>query len=238
MEDSDRRMRDADGRIRDLDDRVDDLEGRLDNLESDHQRLSSKFGYTEDLDDELRSIRGDISSCEHKIEEVDEELRDRVSDIDQAVRRLLQHVRLVEGQLMASGGAQLADLDTFTKDQCSLARRVERGWQARSLLLSDHDRSTFQYRLRHHGETAEQHRAHRTTVIDTVGTLTGTRYGARARAQAATELRDALTRERRLRQDLDRQTRPAKEAEDALAADAKTRAENQSVMAAAARAEK
>lgn len=224
-------MEDVDRRIRDLDSRIDDLEG-------EYGSLSGKFGYTEDLDHELGSIRSDIRSCEAKIEEVDEELRDRVDDTEQAVNRLVQHVRLLEGQLLASGGAQQADLDTFPKDQHDLARTMERGRQARGLLLSDHERSTFQHRLRYHRDSAENFRAHRATVTDAVGALLSTRFGSRARIEAADKLREAVMVERRLRQDLDRQAALAAEAEDALATDAKTRAEKQSVMAAGIRAEK
>ncbi|WP_367318204.1 hypothetical protein [Streptomyces sp. HUAS ZL42] len=231
MEDVDRRMRDADRKIRDLD-------SRLDDLESDQQRLSDKFGYTEDLDHELGSLRDSISGCDDKIEELDQELRDRVDDTDQTVKRLVQQVRLLEGLLKASGKAQSADLDTVTEDLRSLARSMQRGWQARRLLLSNHERTTFQQRIRHHRATTQQHRTHRATVIDTVGTLIATRYGSRAHAQAAQELREALAREEQLRQSLERQTKPAEEAQDALAADEKTRTDNEAVMAEGTRAEK
>jgi len=63
-------------------------------------------------------------------------------------------------------------------------------------------------------------------------------HNSRAHAQAAQELYETLATERQLRQSLDRQTRPAEEAEDALAADAKTRTDNQSVTAEGTRAEK
>ncbi|MFG2803673.1 hypothetical protein [Streptomyces pseudovenezuelae] len=105
-------------------------------------------------------------------------------------------------------------------------------------MLSEFERTTFQQRIRYHRKTTEEHRAHRTTVIDTVGTLIATRYGSRTHAQAAQELQEALARERQLRQSLDRQIQPAEEAEDALAADAKTRTDNQAVMTAGIRAEK
>ncbi|MFF2937119.1 hypothetical protein [Streptomyces mirabilis] len=71
----------------------------------------------------------------------------------------------------------------------------------------------------------------------TTGTLLATRYGSRSRAEAADKLGQALVGERGLRQGLDRQSRLAEEAESALAADATTRAEKQSVIAAGAKAE-
>ncbi|MFJ3594587.1 hypothetical protein ACIQUY_34925 [Streptomyces sp. NPDC090231] len=52
----DSQFRDTDRRVRDTDRRVDDLDSRLDDLEGDHERLKSRFGYTEDLDHELRSF--------------------------------------------------------------------------------------------------------------------------------------------------------------------------------------
>ncbi|MEU1036319.1 hypothetical protein ABZ402_48420 [Streptomyces mirabilis] len=223
--------------MEDVDRRIRGLDSRLDDLESEHESLGRKFGYTEDLDHELGSIRSDVRSCEGKLEELDGELRDRVSDTERTINRLVEQVRLLEGQLLASGGVQLADLDTFSKDQRALARSRERGRQARSTLLSDHDRTTFQIRLRHRRETAGELRAHRTTVVDAVGTLLATRYGSRSRAEAADKLGQALVGERGLRQGLDRESRLAEEAESALAVDATTRAEKQSVIAAGAKAE-
>lgn len=41
-------FRDTDRRVRDTDRRVDDLDSRLDDLEGAHERLKSRFGYTED----------------------------------------------------------------------------------------------------------------------------------------------------------------------------------------------
>lgn len=102
--------------------------------------------------------------------------RERADDTDQAVKRLVEQVRLLEGQVMASGGAQPADLDTFTKDQHALARTMESGWWARSRLLSDYHRHAFQQRLRYRDESAERYKAHRSTVIKAAGTLATTRY--------------------------------------------------------------
>ncbi|WP_432190421.1 hypothetical protein [Streptomyces sp. Tue6028] len=231
MEDFDHQMRDTDRRIRNLD-------SRLDDLETEQQSLSGKFGYTEDLDHELTSIRSNVRSCEDKLDELDEELRERASDTDRTVKRLAQQVRLLEGQLKASGGAQPADLDAYTKDQRALARTMESGWQARSTLLSDHERHAFQQRLRYVHESAEQYKTHRSAVIKAAGTLATTRYGSTTHAQAAKELREALTHEPRLRQDLHHQTGLAKEAEQALEADTQTRTDKQAVMAAGTRAER
>ncbi|MEU3290324.1 hypothetical protein [Streptomyces longwoodensis] len=119
-EDLDRRLRDTDRRLRNLDQRIDDLEG-------DHQSLKSKFGYTEDLDYERRDIRSDISGCDDKIDKVEEELGDRIDDTEQAIKRLTQHVRLLDGQLKMSAGVPAADLDTYTKDQRALARHDAEG---------------------------------------------------------------------------------------------------------------
>lgn len=71
-------FRDTDRRVRDTDRRVDDLDSRLDDLEGEHERLKSRFGYTEDLDHELRSLRDDVSGLESTTEEVD----GRVDELD------------------------------------------------------------------------------------------------------------------------------------------------------------
>ncbi|MCX4481661.1 hypothetical protein OOK44_35400 [Streptomyces cellulosae] len=230
-EDLERRLRDTERRIRDLD-------GRLDDLGTEHQSLKSKFGYTEDLDDELRRIRSDVSECESKIENLEEELSDRVGDTEQATQRLTQHVRLLEGQIMAAGGVPEADLDTFTKDQRALARTMERGWAARRLLLSDHERRTHELRVQRRRETARRHRAARTAAVDAVGALIASRYGTHGHTEAAGRLRAAITEETRLRQELARQSPSADKSADALAGDAETRADKQPVMAAGDRAEK
>ncbi|MFF3327845.1 hypothetical protein [Streptomyces sp. NPDC002889] len=106
----------AERRLRDTDRRIRDLDSRLDDLDTEHQSLKGKFGYTEDLDHELRRIRNDVSECESKIDNLEGGLSDRIGDTEQATKRLTQHVRLPEGQIMAPGGARAADLDTFGKD--------------------------------------------------------------------------------------------------------------------------
>ncbi|MGW5931354.1 hypothetical protein ACWF2L_34730 [Streptomyces anulatus] len=69
-------FRDTDRRVRDTDRRVDDLDSRLDDVEGAHERLKSRFGYTEDLDHELRSLRDDVSGLETTTEEVDGGMKD------------------------------------------------------------------------------------------------------------------------------------------------------------------
>ncbi|MDG4537116.1 hypothetical protein [Streptomyces sp. AV19] len=213
-----------------------DLEDRVDSLESDLRSLNGKFGYTEHLDDELRSIRSDISDAEGKLEEIENDLGSHITDTNRTLKRLIGQVQLLEGRLLASGVAQLADLDTFTDEQRQLARAMDRGRQASSLLLNPYERSMHQQRVQHFETTVAQHRQHRTTVIAAVGKLT--RTGApRERGSAAAELAKALEQERRLRQDLDRQAGLVEAADIALAADAKARAEQQDVIAAGQKAE-
>ncbi|MBC2908342.1 hypothetical protein, partial [Streptomyces cupreus] len=231
MEDLDRRLRDTDRRVRDLDSRFDDLE-------TDHQALSRKFGYTEDLDYELRAIRDEISEYDDKIDKVEEELGDRIGDTEQAINRLTQHVRLLDGQIKISQGVPEADLDTFTRDQRALARTMAQGWSARSQLLGDHERFTHQVRVRHHRETEAKHRQARAAVVESVGAFTASRYGTSGHSEATTRLRTAIADERRLRQDLTRQIPGAKESAKALADDASTRASQQPTMSAGDRAEK
>ncbi len=230
-EDLDRRLRDTDRRLRDLDQRIDDLD-------SEHQSLKSKFGYTEDLDYELRDIRSDISECDDKIDKVEEELGDRIGDTEQAIKRLTQHVRLLDGQLKVSGGVPAADLDTYTKDQHALARTMLKGWNARSLLLGDHDSHTHQVRVRHHRETADRHRTALAAVVDAIGAVTASRYGTTGHSEAAGRLRAAIADEARLRQDLARQAPHAEASATALADDSSTRADKQPAMSAGDRAEK
>ncbi|WP_406500207.1 hypothetical protein OG936_37640 [Streptomyces sp. NBC_00846] len=221
----------------DYDREIRDLDNRVDSLESDLQSLSDKFGYTGHLDDELRDIRNDISSADSKIEELDDDLQDHIGKTGRAVKRLIGQVQLLEGHLLASGGAQLADLDTFTAEQRQQAAAIERGRHARSVLLTAHERNMHQQRVRRFETSATQHREHQATVIATAGKLTGT-AGSRDREQAVTELEKLVTQERRLRQELDQQADRAEEADNALAADAKARAEKQGVIAAGEKAEK
>ncbi|WP_234319486.1 hypothetical protein [Streptomyces sp. NRRL S-237] len=209
-----------------------DLDHRIDSLESDLSSLSGKFGYTEDLDYELRDIRSDVSGAESRIEELDTELQDLVRDTDRAVKRLVGQVQLLEGQLLASGVACHADLDTFTDAQRKLARAVRLGWEARSALLSEYEQMGHRERIQRFGALVAQHQEHRATVIAAVGKLIGTGGAARERAKAVTELERALGQEQRLSLDLDRQTEPLAAAKRALAADAQVRAEKQGVISA------
>ncbi|MFE9942004.1 hypothetical protein [Streptomyces hirsutus] len=231
-------MEDLERRLRDTDRRLHDMDSRLDDLETDHQSLSRKFGYTEDLDYELRDIRGDVSECDDRIDKAEEELGDRIADTEQAIKRLTQHVRLLDGQIKVAHGVPTADLDTFTVDQRALARTMERGWTARSLLLGDHDRVTHQVRVRQQRDTAAKHRAALAAVVKTVGGFTASRYGTTDHSQAADRLRTAIAEEKRLRQDLTRQAPGAEESANALTNDASTRADKQPVIAAGDRADK
>lgn len=232
-------------RLQDTDRRFRDLDGRLDDLDRDHQSLKTRFGHTDDLDHELRSIRSDVSECEEKIERVDDrvdeiegELGGRVDAAEQSVKRLTQHVRLLEGQIMAAGGAPAADLDTFTKDQRALARTMRSGWNAADALLSDRARTNHQAVVERFHDTRTRHEAARKHVIDLVGALAGNRYDTDDHSEAATRLRGAITTEATLRQNMARQTADAQGAADALAADTETRADQQPAIAAGARAEK
>ncbi|WP_327419625.1 hypothetical protein [Streptomyces sp. NBC_01233] len=218
------------------DHQIRDLDHRIDSLDSDLSSLSGKFGDTEDLGYELRDIRSDVSSAETKLEELETELQDHVGETDRAVKRLVGQVRLLEGQLLAAGGAQRADLDSFSAEQRKLARAVSLGWEARAALLSEYEQSAYRQRVQRFGASIVQHQEHRAEVIDAVGRLVGTGT-ARERAAAVTELGQALGQERRLSQDLDRQADPAAEAKRALAADARVRAEKQGVIAAGEKAE-
>ncbi|MCX4546522.1 hypothetical protein [Streptomyces sp. NBC_01565] len=220
----------------DYDHQIRDLDHRIDSLESDLSSLSGKFGDTDDLDYELRDIRSDVSSAESKLEELETELNDHVGETDRAMKQLVGQVRLLEGQLLAAGGAQRADLDSFTAEQRKLARAVSLGWEARNALLGDYERSAHRQRVQRFGASTVQHQEHRAEVIAAVGKLVAT-GAARDRAAAVTELGQALGQERRFSQDLERQAGPAAEAKRALAADAKVRAEKQSVIVAGEKAE-
>jgi len=232
------RLQAADGRFHDLDRRVDDVE-------SDLQRLKDRFGYTEDLDHELRRIRSDLSERESEIEliddrvdELEDDLGGRVGAAEQAVKRLTQQVRLLEGQVIASGGAPAADLDTFTTDQRALARTMQAGWTAADTLLSDHTRTTHQACVERFHDTRARHQAARKAVVALAGALASNRYGTDAHTQAAAQLGGAIASEATLRQNTARLAAGAKEAADALAADAATRADKQPAIAAGTRAEK
>ncbi|GAA2718451.1 MULTISPECIES: hypothetical protein [Streptomyces] len=218
------------------DHQIRDLDSRIDALESDLRSLSGKFGYTEDLGYELRNIRDDIAGTEGKLDELDTDLRDHITDTNRALQRLIGQVRLLEGQLLASGGAQLADLDTVTQEQRRLARAVARGREASSVLLTPHERSAHQQRIQRFESTVEHHRQHRTAVISTVGKLTRTTAPG-DREKAAAELAQALATEQHLRQTLDHQADLLKAADTALAADAQARAEKHGVIEAGKKAE-
>ncbi|WP_326693185.1 hypothetical protein OIE63_39345 (plasmid) [Streptomyces sp. NBC_01795] len=218
--------------------RVRDLDRRLDDLDSEHESLKTRFGYTDDLDYELRDIRSDIEQVDGRVDEIREELGGRVDTAEQAVARLTRHVRLLEGQIMAAGGAPAADLDTFTKDQRSLARTMQSGWNAAEFLLSDHSRGIHRARVERFRNTRARHQTAREEVVELTGTLAGTRYGTQDHTEAATQLRSAITTEATLRQGLARQEAEAQEASEALAADTTARADKQPAIAAGVRAEK
>ncbi|MFF1465738.1 hypothetical protein [Streptomyces sp. NPDC058330] len=227
-------FRDTDRRVRDTDRRVSDLDSRLDDLEGEHERLKSRFGYTEDLDHELRSLRDDISGLETTTEEVDgraDELDDRVKVAERTVKRLTQHVRLLEGQIMAVGNVPPADLDTFTKDQRALAARMESGWDAADVLLTSTRRTHHQNRVQRFHDAQARHQATREEAVALVGTLLSTPYNTQPHAKAATKLRSVIAREATERQGLARQASEARTSTAALVADRVATADKQPAIA-------
>ncbi|MGW2107651.1 hypothetical protein [Streptomyces sp. NPDC001948] len=236
----DSQFRDTDRRVRNIDLQVSGLDSRLDDLEGEHERLKSRFGYTEDLDHELRSLRDDISGLETTTEEVDgrvDELDDRVETAERAVKRLTQHVRLLEGQIMAVGNVPPADLDTFTKDQRALAATMESGWDAADVLLTSTLRTYHQNRVQRFHDARARHQATREEAVALVGTLLGTPHNTQPHAKAATKLRSVIARETTERQGFARQASEARKATEALAADRAATADKQPTIAAGQRAE-
>lgn len=236
----DSQFRDTERRVRDTDRRVSDLDSRLDDLEGEHERLKSRFGYTEDLDHELRSLRDDISGLETTTEEVDgraDELDERVKAAERTVKRLTQHVRLLEGQIMAAGNVPAADLDTYTKDQHALAATMESGWDAADALLTSTLRTHHKIRVQRFHDAQARHQATREEAVALVGTLLSTPYTTQPHARAATELRSVIVREVTERQGLARQASEARMSTAALAADRAATADKQPAIAAGRRAE-
>ncbi|WP_327170226.1 hypothetical protein OG471_01270 [Streptomyces sp. NBC_01336] len=166
--------------FQDTDRRVRDLDRRLDDLESEHESLKSRFGYTDDLDHDLRTIRDDVSSCESAAEEADgrvDDLEGRVEAAERTVKRLTQHVRLLEGQIIATGKIPHADLDTFTTDQHALARTMRTGQEAADALLHDDLRYQYQAQIRRYNETRSAHQNTREEVVTLTGALLSHRHG-------------------------------------------------------------
>ncbi len=75
------------------------------------------------------------------------------------MKRLSQHVRLLEGQIMAVGNVPPADLDTFTKDQRALAATMESGWDAADALLTSTRRTYHQNRVQRFHDAQARHQA-------------------------------------------------------------------------------
>ncbi|WUW19290.1 hypothetical protein OG521_00220 [Streptomyces sp. NBC_01463] len=226
--------------FQDTDRRVRDLDRRLDDLESEHESLKSRFGYTEDLDHDLRTIRDNVSSCESAAEEVDgrvDDLEGRVEAAERTVKRLTQHVRLLEGQIIATGKIPHADLDTFTTDQHALARTMRTGQEAADDLLHDDLRYQYQAQIRRFNETRSAHEDAREEVVALTGALLSHRHGTPARTQTATKLRTAIANEATRRRNFRQQSGQARRATAALAADRTAAADKQPAIAAGERAE-
>ncbi|MFF5881089.1 hypothetical protein ACIQ9M_34670 [Streptomyces californicus] len=236
----DAQFRATDRRVRTIDMQVSGLDRRLDDLEGEHERLKSRFGYTEDLDHELRSLRDDVSGLESTTEEVDgrvDDLDDRVESAERTVNRLTQHVRLLEGQIMATGNIPPADLDTFTKDQHALAATMAAGWDAADALLTPTLRAHHQGQVQRFRTAQAEHRATRQEAVALVATLLGTAPTTQAHKKTGTRLRSVIDRESTERQALARQAAGARAATAALAADRAATADKQPAIAAGQRAE-
>lgn len=236
---------DVDYRLRNAENRLHTLDRRIDDLESEHSSLETKFGFTEDLDSELRRIRDAVSECEDRAEQLEEkassledDLTGRVNDAARAVKRLTQHVRLLEGQVIAAGAAPAADLDAFTADQRALAGTMLRGWKAAESLLPQYESSTHRRRVQRSRQTAAEHLKARDAVVNLTGVLAAQRWGGKEHADAAERLPAAITREATLRRRAAEQEDEARESTGALDADAEVRASSRPDIDAGVRAEK
>lgn len=236
---------DLEDRLRHAENRLHTLDRRIDDLESKHSSLETKFGFTEDLDYELRRIRDAVSECEDRAEQLEDkansledDLTGRVNDAAQTVKRLTQHVRLLEGQIIAVGAAPAADLDTFTADQRALAGTMLRGWKAAESLLPHYESSAHRQRVQRSHQTTAEHNEARDDVVNLTGVLAAQRWGSKEHTDAAKRLPAAITREATLRRKAAEQQDEAQASTEALNADAEVRASSRPDIDAGVRAEK
>ncbi|NNN32180.1 hypothetical protein HLK59_17790 [Streptomyces sp. S3(2020)] len=170
-----------------LDSRTRSLESEVSDLESEVDSLRSKLGQVDDLDYELRDIRGDISRFQDELGELGDDVRSDISDTDRALKRLTGRVQAPEAHFRASEGAPVADFDTIGADWRQLAQIADRGQRMRAGLLSDAQRDAHRSAIRAHQRALEERDVHRGKVIEACGTLATTPLTVPSHAQAVAE---------------------------------------------------
>ncbi|MDV9186835.1 hypothetical protein R6L23_01055 [Streptomyces sp. SR27] len=174
-------------KIRRLESRTGEVESRASSAEDEIESLKRRIGYVDDLDFELRDIRDDARRIQGELDELDSDVRSDIADVEQAVKRLTGRIQLLEGHLLAAGGAPAADLDTVEPEWKHLAKAAATAAQTREGLLTDTQRTNHLSRIRAHESAVKERDEHQATVVEAARILSSTKRTSGVFKKAALE---------------------------------------------------
>ncbi|MFE5484120.1 hypothetical protein [Streptomyces sp. NPDC056527] len=225
-------------KIRRLESRTGEVEDRTSSVEDDVETLKSKIGYVSDLDYELRDIRDDIGRVQGELDELDSDVRSEIAGVEQAVKRLTGRIQLLEGHLLANGGAPAADLDTVEPEWKQLAKTASTAAQAREDLLTDARRATHLARIRAHESAVEERDEHQAKVVEAARILSSTSRTSPAFKQAVVDFNASRQVADGRAAQAESSASAAEQARAALARDEKLRSAKASVLDAGDKAQR
>ncbi|MEU6762738.1 hypothetical protein ABZ916_09455 [Streptomyces sp. NPDC046853] len=223
---------------------ISQLDNRVDDLERDVRSLKDKFGYTEDLDEELRQLRSGVSDADDKADEVssnldglDRDVRSHISDTLRSVQQLTARIQVIEAHLAKAGTMPRADFDTVPASWQALAQVTARTREVRADLLDYGDRHRSQSRIRSYQEAVDTRDEAYSRVLDATQALASTGTGTDAHTQAVRDLSTARHQAQLYSRQAQQRSGAASQARRLLAADEQARSEHADLLQEGAKAE-
>ncbi|MFE2584568.1 hypothetical protein [Streptomyces sp. NPDC059378] len=225
--------------------KIRDLDSRIEDLENDLESLKRSFGYIEDLEYELRSIRDAARDADDKADEVssnledlDNDARGHIADTDRTLKKLTARIQLMEANLAAADKMPHADFDSFPASWYALGARAGKARAARTLLLTAFERESYSSSIRSHRDAVGQRNEQYAAVLTAAKTLATTTFGTPQHEQAG----QAYTTARRQADQYARTTRQGaakvRRAQSALTQDRETRVRDAELLAEGVEAQK
>ncbi|MGW7674075.1 CopG family transcriptional regulator [Streptomyces sp. NPDC054775] len=234
-----------DGSYTNLDRKVHNLETSLHRALSEVRDHDSKLsevedavGQLEDIPRRVDTLEYDLREAKEETERVDNDLGDRISEVDGGVDRLATRVAALERYLRQAEGAVVVDLDEDRGGELhALAVTVNKGLDARAGLLPDYERSRLKLSGAHLTQALEERRQHRAAVLRAAAVLATTQAKAPERQAAELDFKASVPKAREAQGRVGPLRTSAEDAREKLEADDALRVKKAKVIEAGQRAD-
>ncbi|MCX4428882.1 CopG family transcriptional regulator [Streptomyces mirabilis] len=193
--------------------------------------VEDAVGQLEDIPRRVDSLEYDLREVKEETDRVDNDLGDRISEVDGSVDRLATRVAALERYLRQAEGAVVVDLDEDRGGELhALAVTVNKGLDARAGLLADYERSRLQLAGAHLKHALEERGRHRAAVLRAAAVLATTPAAAPERKAAELDFKASAPKAREVHNRIGPLRTSAEQARQKLEADDALRAKNAKVI--------